>query len=186
MKVFSIGNLKLGKDTMIFNMGTATDCISKKMGLCKVGEKCYALKAERMYKDCIPYRERQGSFWKVCSPQEFINQLVLEKTSKIKYFRFNEAGDFSTQKDVDKLSKIALTLKKEYGIVTYGYTARKDLDFSSVNFIVNGSSFMAHNNFKYIPKDHPTDMSLPVCPGSCKTCNLCKENNGLTIQINQH
>ena len=59
----SMGNLKIGKDTIIFNMGSATECPSRKNGMCKLGNKCYAIKAEISYPDCKPYRDRQKSYW---------------------------------------------------------------------------------------------------------------------------
>ncbi len=45
--------------------------------------------------------------------------------------RYNESGDFWSQRCVEKLDWIAYTLRKE-GIRTYGYTARYDLDFNGV------------------------------------------------------
>ena len=48
--LLSNGNSKIGNDTMILNMGSAMNCPSKKLGLCKLGSKCYALKAEKLYK----------------------------------------------------------------------------------------------------------------------------------------
>ena len=59
----------------------------------------------------------------------------------IKYFRFNESGDFGSQGDVDKMSKIASMLKEKLGIITYSYTARKDLSFGGVSFNIKGSGY---------------------------------------------
>ena len=60
------GNLKLGDDTIIFNMGPALTCPSKRLNLCPiynesllVKAKCYAEKAEILYKDkCINYKNQ--------------------------------------------------------------------------------------------------------------------------------
>lgn len=183
MSLFSKGNLKLGHDTMIFNITPATYCTSRQMGLCKVGSKCYAMKAERIYKAVLPYRLRQSAFWDVEDVPTFLNQFNKEKSKHIKYFRFNEAGDFRNQADVDKMSLIARALKTQ-GITTYGYTARTDLDFSKVEFVINGSSWMADNEFRYLPKG---SAALPVmCPGDCRTCTLCKTKGGLVIGIAAH
>jgi hypothetical protein len=184
-KLFSIGNRKLGKDTMIFNLTSATDCPSKKKGLCKVGSACYAMKAERRYKNTLPYRTRQQEFWKQGSVNQFIKQFTLEKTKNIKYLRINEAGDFISQKDIERLDKIAKKIKELYGIKTYTYSARKDLDFSNVSFVINGSSWMADNEFRYIPKNKIYTGKF-ICPGDCKICNLCKEKRGIVIGVNHH
>ena len=38
------------------------------------------------------------------------------------------------------MSEIAKNLKDTYNIITYTYTARKDLNFDNIEFIVNGSN----------------------------------------------
>lgn len=197
MKV-SIGcNRKVGADTAILNMCSATDCPSCKLGLCQVGghKKCYAMKAERIYKNVLPYRRAQEEQWKTLTVKEIIEGLEKLKEKKhvddktkfkedLKYIRFSEAGDFKTQEDVDKMSAIAEGLKGKF--VVYGYTARKDLDFSKVsdNMVVNGSNFMVHNNFKAvaeIPCNYPHQ-----CAGDCRICNMCKIRHGVTILIKMH
>lgn len=188
MKLFSIGNLKIGTDTMIFNMSPAETCQSMRMGLCKVGSKCYAKKAERVYPQVLPFRRNQAVFWTSCSVDEFVEAVSKEKTSKIKYLRFNEAGDFRNQSDVEKANEIAKVLKEKYNIITYLYTARSDLSFKDKTFIVNGSSWMADNEFRYIPKGEVplTSDIQAMCPGDCRTCNLCKEKLGMVIGVKQH
>lgn len=184
--LFSFGNLKLGKDTMIFNMTSATDCPSSVKGLCKVGAKCYALKAEKCYPNTLPHRRFQSSFWNVCTPSQFIDVVVAAKTKHIKYLRVNEAGDFRNQADVDKLNLIAKRLKV-IGIKTYLYTARTDLVFKDTEFVVNGSSWMADNEFRYIPRGvTPAPDVQVLCPGDCRTCNFCKEKLHMVIGVEQH
>lgn len=183
----SYGNSKLPKSTLIFNLGSATNCPSKKLGLCKVCKACYAMKAERQYPSVLPYRERQAELWKRTDAVDFAYSIVKineKKRTKIKHVRFNEAGDFSSQADVDKMSAIARILKK-YGIRCYVYTARKDLDFSkrNDNLIVNGSGFMVDNAFVAV-KEH-SDTSLK-CIGDCKKCSLCSIPNGFVIEAKIH
>ena len=145
MTYFSIGNLKLGKDTIIFNMSPSSHCPSKFLGMCKVGaDKCYARKAEKMYPNVLPFRERQMDFWRISTQVQFIQALEKEKTKHIKYLRINESGDFANQGDINRLHTIAKVLLDRYGIITYCYTARADLDFTDVSFIVNGSFYIYH------------------------------------------
>ena len=103
----SYGNSKLnGNNVMIFNITSASACPSDELGLCSLGPRngdksCYAYKAERMYKQVLPYRNRQTEWWDHhFSVDAFVQ--ALRKTTK--FFRFSEAGDFRHQEDVDKMS----------------------------------------------------------------------------------
>lgn len=189
---FSNGNKKIGKDTLIFNMTSSTNCPSKKLGLCKVEKKCYAMKAERMYPDCLPYRERQTKYWDEHTAHEIfldIQDKVSRMKHEIRYFRFSEAGDFRNQNDIDKMSNLADHLNS-INIRVYGYTARSDLDFSNVsdNMVVNGSSFMLDNMFTPIKKEEVDEYMENglVCPGRCINCDLCKDKTNLDIRIKFH
>ena len=181
-------------------MGSATNCPSKELGFCRVGERCYALKAEKLYKHCLPYRQRQNIYWRSCQANDIAAQfgLLLRRIrSTIRYLRFNEAGDFFDQSDVHKLSLLAEYLRREHNIVTYGYTARRDLNFENVHFLVKGSSHDSGNNGKTIvlKKDKISDhlstlgderSSWVVCPMSCKACDICKEPTGINIIFPMH
>lgn len=128
----AIGNSKLGRDTLVINFNSASDCPAMLLGLCAVGFKCYALKAEKLYPACLPYRRRQEAYWdntdvsKICSDFD----AILKRRRYIKYLRFSEAGDFKDIESMRKLDDVALYLKETYGIVTYGYTARVDIDYT--------------------------------------------------------
>ena len=196
----SQGNLKLGKDTLIFNMGSAAECPSKKLGLCKLGLKCYAHKAEVVYPGCLPYRVRQAEYWKVTPAKRIASALISiikGRKAGIKFIRFNEAGDFYKQADITKLARVAEMVKAETGVVTYGYTARKDLNFGKVtSFLVKGSSNNSGNNGRTIArhadklngqKDYTEDGVYYVrCPGDCRTCSLCKVKNNVNIVFPLH
>ena len=132
--VYSQGNKKLGTDTIIFNMGSATDCPSLKLGMCQVCKDknlCYAFKAERQYTgdatNIKRSRDVQAQQWKTFSTEKMIKEiLTLAKKHKgVRYLRVNESGDFYGAEDVAKISQIADGVK---GVVkVYMYTARKDL-----------------------------------------------------------
>jgi len=192
----SIGNAKLGSNTLIINMGTATDCPSAALGMCNAvasGAKCYALKAEIQYKTgTTDYRHRQFNYWRKNTATIIANDLIAKignRTGKapIKYIRFNEAGDFWDQNDIKKLSIVAKKLKN-FGIVVYGYTARKDLDFKDVHFLVKGSGHKKGNNgiTTIIDADAKIPKGYRECPGSCKTCNLCMVNKKFNIAFRKH
>ena len=189
------GNSKLGDDTLIINMGTATDCPSAKLGMCnavKKGAFCYALKAEIQYKtSTTDYRHRQFSYWRNNTATNITNDLIKKISSRngksVRYIRFNEAGDFWDQRDIKKLSIIAKKLKN-FNIIVYGYTARRDLDFSDVHFLVKGSGHKKGNNGEttIINKNDDVPEGFRECPGSCKTCNLCMVDKKFNIAFRKH
>ena len=61
---FKYGNSKVGEDTLIINMGSATKCPSAARGLCNIAGKCYAVRDEKIYSDVVRnYRDRQEDYW---------------------------------------------------------------------------------------------------------------------------
>ena len=191
----SNGNIKIGRSTLIINMGTAEECPSAALGMCnatKNGAHCYALKAERLYPSAAPYRQRQFSYWRNNTATKIANDLIAKignrtSTIAIRYVRFNESGDFWDQTDVKKLNTIAKKLKN-FNIVTYGYTARRDLDYTNVNFLVKGSGHKKGNNgmTTIISKSDDIPEGFRECPGSCKTCNLCMVDKKFNIAFRKH
>jgi hypothetical protein len=185
----SVGNKKLRDSTAIFNMNPASVCPSAALGMCLCSDKCYARKAERLYKAVLPFRERQQKAFITRSADEIASAVIASgtKSKPIKEFRFSESGDFANQKAVDKMTAICAILK-ESDIACYGYTARKDLDFKELMAVatVQGSSFMVTNNFKYIPKGETIEGCDKVCAGDCRICSLCWTVKGLVIAIPQH
>jgi len=182
-------------------MGPAEFCPSKHLGFCKIADKCYARKPERYSKQCLSYRYRQYNYWMSETANGIAAQfslLLRRMKAEIRYLRFNESGDFFGQDCVRKLSLLAEYLQKEHGIITYGYSARKDLDFSGVHFLVKGSEHENGNNGKTVVlkkfeiKEYVSTLSTSdkkswkICSGSCKTCNMCMKPNNYNIIFPQH
>ena len=190
------GNYKLPKTTMIFNMGTAKDCPSRVLNLCEVCNnniRCYAEKAEIMYPNTVPAaRKQQEQYWKTHTAEEIIadlERILMHKKNKVHAFRFNESGAFWSQLDIDKLAVIALYLKNKWKIVTYGFTARTDLSFENVPFLVKGSgkNFDGSNGYSVvIQKQDITPKGFYLCPGDCKKCNMCLKKNNKNIAFRKH
>ena len=195
----SNGNMKLSKNTIIINMGSATNCPSNILGMCnavKSGVKCYALKAEKLYPNSLKYRERQFTYWRSNSADSILKDIIRKISNRnsntsIKYIRFNESGDFWDQHDIKKLSTIAKRLKN-FGIITYGYTARYDLDFKHIHFLVKGSGFTKkqakdiNGRTIIINKTDPIPDTFLKCPGSCKTCDACFKPDKQNIAFIKH
>lgn len=211
---YSIGNKKIGKDTIIFNMGSATECASKQAGLCEIN--CYAMKSERLYPQTLPFRQRQEKYWLETDAFEIaerINEIATKRNSntrvksKIKYVRINEAGDLHSTECLTKLIKVAKMLPD---LVLYTYTHRKDLIKSNTwkrlpnNLVINTSNFKRKNLNEFYCD---TEVKLPrlkgennyllvrselkkkhghACLGDCSKCNLCKSNHGKRIAVPLH
>lgn len=181
----SNGNKKIGNDTLIINICSATDCPSREKGLCKVADRCYAMKAERCYPQVLPYRRYQETYWDLNNPKKIAEDLVKiikNKKNKINYVRFSEAGDFRGQDDVWKMKELAKAIPN---VIFYGYTARNDLVYDDIpdNMVVNGSGFMISNSFTAVPEILEGDTS---CPGDCRKCDLCKHAQGHNIKVLYH
>ena len=183
---FSIGNKKIGRNTLIFNLGSAKRCPSKKLGLCQLCDpkKCYALKAEKMYPPVLPYRNRQERDWKKQSAADIASDLSRHSTRNTQYIRFNESGDFWDQDCIEKLKTIARLLP-EYCF--YGYTARKDLSFKRLpkNLCINGSNWKRGNMNSFMAVAEYSGNN-PICAGDCRICGLCKKARNLTIECKMH
>ena len=202
-KLSKLGNYKIGKDTIIFNMSSANNCPSDKKGYCKNSKICYAKKAERMYPSVLPYREKQANYWANISPNNFVKDLLSSYQNKInkgeiKYLRFNESGDMANQADLIKLNYIANILEL-YDIKVYIYTANIYLNFDLVsnNLAINLSNVnrdnfifeeFTFNTFTAINKGTFVKKSKKdkLCIADCSKCNLCKSNKGLNIFVIKH
>lgn len=188
------GNKKVPSSTAIFNMYSAHNCPSKKLGLCNADScdvKCYAMKAEYLYPDVLPYRERQSSYWVKVSSGEFVESfldILSRKRKKFKALRFNESGDFGSQEELDKAEEIATELRKKR-IKTYCYSSRSDLDYSKLkNLIVMGSGFIkdgCSGKADIIGKKDPVPEGYFECKGSCKICSKCMQR-GSFVALRKH
>jgi hypothetical protein len=194
--LISAGNMKLPSTTGIFNMASATNCPSKKLGLCKASQqhaKCYAMKSEQNHcsKYVLPYREAQKEFWQHISAKEFVSQFILLNSTKVipfKNLRFNEAGDFHNQAELDKAEEIAKMLRR-FGIRCYCYTSRNDLNFSKIKHLLcHGSNFVKNgisNKFRIVKSLKERKMGESVCKQNCRVCKKCLMKN-LKIIIKKH
>ena len=182
------GNLKIGKNTLIFNITSAYNCPSDKLKLCGLSKVCYAKKAEKQYPKVKQYRDDQEKLWDLISVDVFVKTILEYKN--IKYIRFNESGDFRTQQDIEKIIDIANKLYNN-NIIIYFYTKRKDLDWSKAllipNLVITGSGFMLDNNFIVIESLKQFNPKKDVlCNRNCRYCDLCKNKLNNTIKILLH
>lgn len=189
----SFGNKKLPTDTLIFNIPAKITCPGR-TSLCT--EKCYALKAEQLYKAVLP--ARQGNFEESRKDDfPYQMQLMIDKyIHKIKRVRVHEAGDFYNQKYLDQWFFIAGRFPK---LQFYAYTKSFHLDFRAKpdNFVliasfdqtsrpVNRLNYEAkrpffQNTFSIVDRHGPAS-----CIQDCSVCDACWTGQGLNLTVNQH
>ena len=187
----TFGNNKLHDSVMICNFTSAVDCPSDKLGLCQCSKHCYAKRIEGFRPHSLAFHYRQEKFYASMSAEMIIGYFVgmitdkLNKKYPVKEIRFSEAGDFESQAMVDKMAAVFKGIKEIFpNMVIYGYSARKDLDFTELQkyATVNGSGYMVSNNFKVMKSD-TIDYTKPYCGGDCHNCDLCKVSREITIQV---
>lgn len=198
------GNKKpLPKFIWIISMESATECSSRKNGHCEIGKNCYALKYESnklMYKT-VERRNKDNECINYLIKNDMSDSLVdylikrnnSSKTHKLKYLRWNESGDVETLDHLLFIEKIALKLYDELDVISVVYTHREDIwnEFKKIRksehcLIVNGSGFMADNNFKAVKEFTGKNKE---CSSNCVKCfnekkKYCYDldNKGLVIE----
>jgi hypothetical protein len=213
---YSIGNSKIGKDTIIVNLGSAKNCHSGISGQCDLWQSkaCYAFQAELQYPNVLPYRERQATFWKESSLIEKLESFekAFKKHKKIKFVRYNESGDIYSYNDIATMVTIANNFQS---ITFYTYTHNKlalqaylsefSLESIPKNLVINTSDFtmQGFNSFKidrtfklnkkrtitytdYKAYKKNLDSKALVCIGDCSKCSLCKVSHAKTINVPLH
>jgi hypothetical protein len=187
-RLFGLGNKKLDPCIATFNMTTSHNCPSRKLGLCSHDPYCYARSPECFRPNVLLYRMRQGGYWRHCVNEAgldaFIGKWYQDTVGKrVSYFRFSVSGDFPGQRDVDFMARFCKVLKQA-GIKSYGYTARRDLDFSDLRKIavLNGQNHLQSNKY-IVHRDSIPKSANYVCPGKCgpDTCMICAEKRGINI-----
>lgn len=198
MSIFSYGNKKLPKTTMIFNLCPASCCPSRNLGLCKCADICYARRAEETYgkPGALAHRMKQMAFWTTYSDEGIANAILgiqERRRTPMKALRLNEAGDFWSQYDVNKARCLAYRLYNSpvtRGCITYCYTARSDLTFpDEPYFRVMGSGFMVHGAYRVVRKgqEMPKADKMNIhCPGDCRKCRVCLDPRGRTVWNREH
>lgn len=181
--------------TIILNMQSATDCTSKKLGLCQLQDcsKCYAYRSELRFTNCLPYRRGQARQWQTLSVETYIKEIEgIQKRAfnKYQFLRFSEAGDYSSISDVHKM----LAISGGITIFPYTYTARKDLFYNHIRqgtlqkskLVINGSGFMIDNCFKVVGKGYKLKAGEVLCKGKCEHCTYCMVKGKRTIVNVRH
>ena len=178
--MLSFGNRKLPTTMGIFNLPAIKTCPGSTPECRKW---CYARKAERMYPQVLPFRNKNL----INSLNDSFEDDIIEELShkkKVNTVRIHESGDFYSQHYLDKWFSIA---RKKPNLTFFAYTKNRKLDYSKrpKNFIL----LLSDDNKEYIKdwvlfdgvasvsNEHVDSVKKAfVCPGSCKTCSYCYTN----------
>jgi hypothetical protein len=181
MELFTRGNRKLPKTTLIWNLPADKTCPGATDECRKF---CYAKKAERIYPQVLPSRELK---YKISLQEDFSTKIIFDLYSKKNWntVRIHESGDFYSQEYFDKWVRIA---KQFTNKIFYAYTKSFHLDFSKRpdNFIMIASADKPKKRLRkllinkgvngiasVVPKDYKREKAEVICPGDCKICNYC-------------
>lgn len=189
-----IGNEKIGDDTIVLNVNNPFRCVSSQKNHCKCDGFCYAKRICNQYKNSGLYTLCQEIQFEKLNIDQIKASIELNLTKEVKFARWNEQGDFKDLNCFNKANQIAKWLLEEKNIISYAYTANKDLptDILEDSYIIVNYSYK--NSFKntivvnkeaiplFIEKEGYT-----VCNGSCKGCSYCKDkNNKNTVVFVKH
>jgi len=193
---FRLGSLVYTQSVCIFNQGAAYDCPSDAQGMCECSNVCYAKKAELRFPLVKQARKNQGKMWKLSSTEDFIHALkYLHTKHGVELFRFNEASDFATQQDVDKMNIIADNVP----VTIFGYTANYKLDYSHASFLVKMSHFNhicegVNGRTIVIEKGEKPSKGFVLCPKTnknspitkCNDCQICWKPKPINVAFIRH
>lgn len=194
---YSIGNNKIGNDTLVFNCSTALLCPSALKGHCDVCKACYAVNNEVVYG--MPFVRNLLSLKRLLTVDIevlAINTIKMISTDNTKkdgkkskealFIRFNSNGDILDDKmlsDVNKFAKILIKDSSNSLKVCYTYTHNKDIDVSIADSITFNLSYKTNKQAKKTivafswNKKYLDNSKYVICNGKCFNCPYCKNKD---------
>ena len=200
---YSIGNNKIGNDTLIFNCSTALLCPSALKGHCDVCKACYAVNNEVVYG--MPFVRNLLSLKRLLTvsiDKLISNTIKLIATDKTKkdgkkanealFIRFNSNGDILDNKMLSDVNKFATSLINDDNNnlkVAYGYTHNKDLNMDLATDITFNISYKTDIPAKKTivsfswDKKYLDNSKYIICNGKCFNCPYCKNKDDKRIIV---
>lgn len=193
---YSLGNKKVGEDTLIFNCTPAQICPSACQGLCNQCKTCYAFFSERRHivetvRNLIAFRNL------LIFDIEDIIMDTLELLSKEKalksmlFIRISSNGDLLDNKMLSDINLLVGAVKSKFPqfMVAYTYTHNKLLDFNLNTDLVINFSFKAPQGAKQTVTAYKWDnkyldnSKYVICTGNCSGCSYCKDETETRIIV---
>lgn len=185
--IISVGNDKIGKDTLICDVSCALDCFCRLNGMCNICNECYAVALESFRYPKLLKNVLSARRWLSTSYKEKIASFEWYIDDSIKYIRFNAYGDFYDLESLKTAFRIATEMYSKYGIITYFYTHNKQLEqyivdnYSEWDYFVCNFSYPVPNQKETMaiePKDiklYAENDDFIICDGECYNCPYCKQ-----------
>ncbi len=169
MRLIQRANLKLGSNTMMFNIPASKEVCGR------ICEGCYALKAYRMYPNVLPAQELRLEASKQPDFVQRINTELSRVRNTPEYFRIHgSAGEFYNQQYLNCWTEI---VKANPSIMFYAYTKRiKDFDFSKLSMLSNMALI---DSYHYGCTNFGTKEEVP------EGAFVCPHQKGANIQCGQ-
>ncbi len=194
---YSIGNDKIGNDTLIFNCSSALLCPSALKGHCEVCKCCYAVNNEVVYG--MPFVRNLLSLKRLLtvSIDNLISNTIKliatdnqkkdgKKAKEALFIRFNSNGDILDDKMLSDINKFAKELIKDNSNslkVAYTYTHNKDLNIGIATDITFNLSYKTDLKVKKTViafkwnKKYLDNSKYVICNGKCFNCPYCKNKD---------
>lgn len=169
----SNGNTKIDRECLIFNIPT-TVC----NGEGKQCPKCYAVKSEKMYKQVLPSRINN---YNKSKSNKFVENISAQiKSSRKKYFRIHESGDFYSQIYINKWKEVIQNNPEK---MFFAFTKKyRKFDFSEIealpNFnliISNPDGIKNYGSLDYC-KNLVSTKGFFLCPDGVEEGTKCMKN----------
>lgn len=194
---YSIGNNKIGNDTLVFNCSTALLCPSALKGHCDVCKACYAVNNEVTYG--LPFVRNLLSLKRLLTVS--IDSLITntikliatdnqkkngKKAKEALFIRFNSNGDVLDDKMLSDVNKFATSLINDNSNnlkVAYSYTHNKDLNIDIATDIIFNISYKTNKQVKKtivafkFDKKYLDNSKYVICNGKCFNCPYCKNKD---------
>ena len=195
---FSLGNNKIGADTLCINVSTALNCPSDILGLCNNCKICYAKSHNKRY-------------FKNTVPKNLINQIIFNKvvtgditaedvadnlikavkkgTTKkqfknLLFLRLNVEGDIADNTVLSAVDKVMGIIVDRLSLLCcYSYSHNRFLDFNKADNIVFNTSDFKKDNIKSCQviyeitaevRQKILNKEVILCNGDCNNCSYCK------------
>lgn len=194
---YSIGNSKIGNDTLVFNCSSALLCPSALKGHCEVCKSCYAVNNEVVYG--MPFVRNLLSLKRLLTVSIdtlIVNTIKLiatdsqkkdgKKAKEALFIRFNSNGDILDNKMLSDINKFAIELINDSSNclkVAYTYTHNKDLDLSVATDVTFNISYKTDKPAKKTivafswDKKYLDNSKYIICNGKCFNCPYCKNKD---------
>ena len=198
---FSLGNSKIGNDTLCISLTSGLFCPMRLTGNCNNCNICYAVNQNKMYfRNTVPKNTiNQILINKVLNGkltlhkllmntvQEVYCQLTSTELKNLKFLRFNVEGDILNQDILMIAEKVAQVLIDVFELKSaYSYTHNKELDLSKADHIkfncsdfknkssITNSCYTIFEVTKELRKQI-INAEVILCNGDCNSCPYCKD-----------